>query len=84
MAGSARSRILYEILIETRRFGKARGSGMAISLTETDIGSHAGLARETVSREIRKLKEEEMISVIKNEIWINDIDRLTSAVGQEL
>lgn len=84
MAGSARSRILYEILIECRRFGTARGTGMAIALTETDIGAHAGLARETVSREIRKLKEEGMISVIKKEIWVNDIDRLSSAVGDEL
>lgn len=84
MAGSARSRILYEILIECRRFGTARGSGMAIALTESDIGAHAGLARETVSREIRKLKEEGMISVIKNEIWVNDVDRLSASVGQEL
>jgi CRP-like cAMP-binding protein len=84
MAGSARSRILYEILIEARRFGTQRGAGMAIALTETDIGTHAGLARETVSREIRKLKQEGMISVIKNEIWINDIDRLSAAVGYEL
>ena len=84
MAGSARSRVLYEILIECRRFGTARGSGMAIALTETDIGAHAGLARETVSREIRKLKEEGMISVIKKEIWVNDLDRLSTAVGAEL
>jgi CRP/FNR family transcriptional regulator, anaerobic regulatory protein len=84
MAGSARSRIMYEILIECRRFGTARGSGMAIALNESDIGTHAGLARETVSREIRKLKEEGMISVVKNEIWVNDIDRLSATVGQEL
>lgn len=84
MAGSARSRVLYELLIEARRFGTARGKGVAISLTESDIGKRAGLARETVSREIRKLKDEDLISVIKNEIWINNIERLAASVSHEL
>jgi CRP-like cAMP-binding protein len=83
MAGSARSRVLYELLIEARRFGTPRGKGVAISLTESDIGAHAGLARETVSREIHKLKEEGLISVIKNEIWVNDIEHLDASVSRE-
>lgn len=84
MAGSARSRVLYELLIEARRFGEPRGKGMAITLTESDIGAHAGLARETVSREIHKLKDEGLISLIKKEIWINDLDRLAASVSHEL
>ncbi|HSX01454.1 MAG TPA: Crp/Fnr family transcriptional regulator [Candidatus Saccharimonas sp.] len=84
MAGTARSRVLYELLIEARRFGELRAKGVAISLTESDIGTHAGLARETVSREIRKLKSEGLISVIKNEIWINDIEQLAASVSREL
>lgn len=84
MAGSARSRLLYELLIEARRFGTPRGKGVAITLTESDIGAHAGLARETVSREIRKLKDEGLISVIKHEIWVADIERLASLVSREL
>lgn len=84
MAGNARSRVLYEILIECRRFGEPRGHGLAISLTESDIAAHAGLARETVSREIRKLKHEGFISVIKNEIWVNDIDQLVVSISHEL
>jgi CRP-like cAMP-binding protein len=84
MAGSARSRVLYELLIEARRFGHERGHGVVITLTESDIGSRAGLARETVSREIGKLKQEELISVIKNEVFVNDMDKLTEAVSREL
>lgn len=84
MAGNARSRVLYEILIECRRFGQPRGHGLAISLTESDIAAHAGLARETVSREIRKLKDEGLISVVKNEILVNDLDQLAGSVTREL
>lgn len=84
MAGSARSRVLYELLIESRRFGEARGKGMAVSFTESDIGAHAGLARETVSREIHKLKDEGLISIIKKEIWINNLDQLAASVSREL
>jgi CRP-like cAMP-binding protein len=84
MAGSARSRILYELLIECRRFGAKRGHGMAVALTESGIGAHAGLSRETVSREMRKLKDEGMVSIIKNEIWVNDVEHLAASIGREL
>lgn len=82
MAGSARSRVLYELLIESHRFGEARGKGIVIALTESDIGAHAGLARETVSREIHKLKAEGLISIINKEIWINDLDLLATSVSR--
>jgi CRP-like cAMP-binding protein len=84
MAGSARSRVLYELLIESRRFGDRRGQGIAIAITESDIATRAGLARETVSRGISKLKQEGLLSVIKNEIFINDPDKLTETLGREL
>jgi len=84
MAGSARSRVLYELLIEGRRFGEKRGQGVGIAITESDIATRAGLARETVSRGISKLKQEGLISVIKNEIFIDDLDKLADTLGREL
>jgi len=84
MAGTARSRVLYALLIECRRFGEPRGAGMAVALTESDLAAHAGLTRETVSREIRKLKQEDLISVIKNEIFVNRVERLAESVSLEL
>lgn len=84
MAGTARSRILYELLLQCRRFGEARDDGMAIGLTETDIAARAGLARETVSREIRKLRTDGLISANKNELLIADPDRLAALVSCEL
>ena len=84
MAGSARSRILNVLLIECRRFGTPRGQGTAITLTESDIGAHAGLARETVSREIRKLKDEGLVAVVKNKIWVNNVENIAASVSREL
>jgi len=37
MAGTARSRVLYELLIECRRFGQPRGMGAAVALSESDL-----------------------------------------------
>jgi CRP/FNR family cyclic AMP-dependent transcriptional regulator len=84
MASSARSRLLYELLIEARRFGVVSGPGATLEINESDIGARAGLARETVSREMSKLKDEGLISVIKNEIHINDLERLASLISREL
>jgi CRP-like cAMP-binding protein len=84
MAGSARSRVLYELLIEARRFGRKHDHGVTIALTESDIASHAGLARETVSREIAKLRHEGLISTAKSELLITDLELLATLVSQEL
>lgn len=84
MAASARSRLMYELLIQGRRFGEARDSGVAIPVTEGDLGSQAGLARETVNREMNKLKREGLISVEKGEIIISDLKRLTDSIHHEL
>jgi CRP/FNR family cyclic AMP-dependent transcriptional regulator len=83
MAGSARSRVLYELLIECRRFGEKRGPGASIALTESDIAAHAGLARETVSRELKRLKDEGVV-IIKNDILVTDLGRLSALASREL
>lgn len=81
MAGTARSRVLYELLIEARRFGEPNG---AVDLNETDIAARAGLARETVSREMVKLKDEGLITVSKNRITILNIDDLAISLSRDL
>jgi len=84
MAGSARSRVLFELLIECRRFGAKRGRGVVIALNESDIAAHAGLARETVSRELSLLKEANVVSIIQREIFVNDLNQLSQLVSREL
>jgi CRP-like cAMP-binding protein len=84
MAGTARSRLLYELLIEGRRFGRQTATGTIIPANETDLSARAGLARETVSREIAKLKRENIITVGKDGIIITDLNRLAQTVSTEL
>jgi CRP-like cAMP-binding protein len=84
MADSARNRILYELLIEGRRFGVAHESGVAIPVNEHEVGTRAGLARETVNREMNKLKKDNLVMITKNEIVITDIERLAGLIGREL
>lgn len=84
MGGSARSRLLYELLIESRRFGVEQGEGVMLAINESDIAAHAGLARETVSRELKALKGEGLVSIIKPGILLNDPEKLAMLVGREL
>lgn len=57
MGGSARERIVQEITILQARIGSEKG----IKITEADLAAQTGLARETVSRELKKLKNDNVI-----------------------
>lgn len=77
MAGNARSRIIYELIIEADRFGKTREDGsIVLSVSERTLGDNAGLTRETVSREVSRLKSEGLVGMEGTDIVINDIGRL--------
>jgi CRP/FNR family transcriptional regulator len=84
MAGSARSRIMYELMIQGRRFGQPGEIGTAIPASESDIGAQAGLARETVNREINKLKRDGLIKIQGGAIVIVDLSKLAESVSREL
>lgn len=85
MSSSARNRILYELIIEAKRFGETLANGKCeISLNEKDLGARAGLSRETVSREISKLRGEGMISIGGKKITIESVDLLEAKLGQQV
>ncbi|MBL8159541.1 Crp/Fnr family transcriptional regulator [Candidatus Saccharibacteria bacterium] len=84
MGGSTRGRILHEILLEIRRFGTPAADGSyEVPLTEGDIASRIGLSRETVSREISKLKREKLIRM-GTHIIVPDADALEAKLGKSL
>jgi CRP-like cAMP-binding protein len=84
MDSSAKKRLLYELIIEARRFGQWRDDGgCAIAINEKSLGSRAGLTRETVSREIRKLKQEKLIEIRDKSISIKDVQALEQKLYQE-
>lgn len=78
MAGNAQARLITELLIYARRFGKLEGNKIIVDLkvTEKDLASQSGMTRETISREIQKLKQTRLIDFKKNQIIINDLQEL--------
>lgn len=85
MGGSAKSRLLFELILEAKRFGKPREDGSYLMvLNESEIASRAGLSRETVSREIRELKKMNLIEVGRKGILLQDIESLEAKLGSNL
>lgn len=85
MSGTARSRIIYELLIECRRFGEQQpDSSYLLSTTETDMATHSGLSRETVSREVAKLKDAGWLASKGKRLVITNLSELEHALGGEV
>jgi CRP/FNR family transcriptional regulator len=85
MASSARGRLIYELLVEAKRFGKQTNKHrFHLSLSEKDLGARAGLSRETVSREISKLKKAGLVTVSVNSIVLVDSTALEKLLGQSV
>lgn len=85
MSGTARSRLLYELIIECRRFGSQQDDGSyVLKSNELDFAARSGLSRETVSREMKKLKDLGWVKLTKEGIIIRDTAQLERALGGEL
>lgn len=82
MSGTARSRVLYDLIVESRRFGMRKGDGeYELSTSEVEIAARSGLSRETVSREMRKLKERDWVRINNGIITVTNIADLERAIG---
>lgn len=85
MSGSAKSRLLYELIIESRRSGKKNADGgYLLETTEVDLAARSGLSRETVSREIHKIKAEKLVSVTPKGITLTSLAALEKKIGMEI
>jgi CRP-like cAMP-binding protein len=74
MGGSAHNRTIFEIVNAAKRFGKKQDNGSyVIDIAETELARRAGLTRETFNREIRKLKERELIEIDNSQIVVKDL-----------
>lgn len=85
MGGKAKNRLLFELINAAHRHGTSTADGkILIPLSETDIAKRSGLSRETISRIIRTLREEHLVSVSPQGIAVHDIDRLEATLGSSL
>ncbi len=84
MSGSAKSRLLYELLIEARRFGKKNDDGSyTLDVSEVDLAARAGMSRETISREMKQIKSSGLVELGSKGITIKDLATLESKAGSE-
>lgn len=85
MSGTARSRLLYELIVECQRFGKLDADGHhVLAANESDLAARSGLSRETVSREMSKLKSQGLAGVRNRVIVINDLPGIEKKFGSKV
>lgn len=68
----ALSKLAFELLVECRRFGEKEKGLTRINVSQNELASRAGLARETVSRELKVLKEDGAIELSRHGITIKN------------
>lgn len=85
MGGSASTRLMFELIVASRRFGRpSLASSILISLHEEELANRAGLTRETVSRELIKLKKLGLVEVDRHHIRITNLAALEELLGDHL
>ncbi len=85
MGGDAKSRLIFELLNASYRFGEPRKDGArCITLKEGDLAKHSGLARETVSRQLQELKAAGLVDVTHEGIIVKNIADLEAVLGNAL
>lgn len=84
MGGDATTRLTFELLNAAARFGSGDGAAVTVPLTESEIAKHSGLARETVSRIMQKLKADGLVSIGPEGIVISDTKLLEASLGSQI
>ncbi|MEK7059655.1 MAG: Crp/Fnr family transcriptional regulator [Patescibacteria group bacterium] len=85
MSGTANSRLIYELIVECRRLKPPKPqSSWTIVATEGDLAARSGLSRETISREMHKLKAEGLVEITSKNIVVKDLPKLEQKLGTEL
>lgn len=77
MSENAYDRLVIELLIHVKRFGKKNIQGLIeVPTSEIDLAARSGMTRETVSREMKKLKDKQLLTLTKNILVIKDLTQL--------
>lgn len=77
ISSTARNRLIFELITEYASYGVSGGNAGYIETHESDIAARAGLSRETVSREMRYLKDAGLVRVSSHKLHILDYSRLS-------
>lgn len=84
MSGNANVRLISELIISAKRFGQqAQDGSLVVTLTEKDLGTQTGLTRETISREMKVLKDKGVVTFQKNQLIIHSVALLEEELVQQ-
>jgi CRP-like cAMP-binding protein len=85
MAGSARSRLIYELIVQCRNFSmKTEDDRYVLDIREKELASRAGVSRETINREVKKLKRDNLLIIDHRTIIIPNFNHLEQALRQSI
>jgi CRP-like cAMP-binding protein len=85
VATNALGRVIYELVVTTRKLGTMEPSGhYFLDINERGIGARTGLTRETVNREIRKLKDAGFVEIERRGIVVKNLAGLEAKLYKEL
>lgn len=76
ISGEAKIRVLTNLIIHAKRFGKKENGQIQLTLKQGELSSLTGLTRETVNREIKKLRDKKLLFYKKQELIIKSIQEL--------
>lgn len=75
MSGNAYGRLLTELIISAKRFGEGQ-KNIEVTVAEKELASQTGMTRETVSREMKVLKDKGLLTFSRNNLFIPDLELL--------
>ncbi len=85
MSGGGTKRVLYELVVECKRFGSKQADGTYIlTMHEDELAHRAGLARETVNRELVKLKRQKLLDINRQDLIVKDLNGIENLIGTGL
>lgn len=82
LSGEAYAKTVSHLLITAKRFGVKEENGLIINTSQNEIASLSGLSRESVTREIGKLKKKKLLIYENGAIRIFDLELLEKELSK--
>lgn len=85
MGGTARSRLVFELVVECQRFGRRQDDqSYRLAIHEEELAHRSGMSRETVNRELSKLKAEGFVGMLRHDLIVRNLAGLQQLLGESL
>lgn len=81
MSSSAYFRLVGELIIYAKRFGKYSGEELMLNISEKDLAALSGMTRETISREIKLLRSKDIIDFHQNMMVVKSLKLLENEIN---